>query len=244
MGGELRRRLRALQEELVHAERSADTPRAVLRALQERVEALQRRVRRIPFLDPLDLRFRNRVRIPQPTAKAVMFCLMDVSGSMDEERKDIAKRFFILLYLFLMRHYEKTDVIFIRHHTQATEVSEAEFFEATETGGTVVSSALVLMHDIIQARYPGSDWNIYGAQASDGENWHNDSARCGELLLDKLLPVLRYFAYVQVAGDEQSLWEEYTRVKEREPKFAMSRVTSASDIYLVFRELFAKTGTA
>lgn len=244
MGGELRRRLRALQEELVHAERSADTPRAVLRALQERFEALQRRVRRIPFLDPLDLRFRNRVRIPQPTAKAVMFCLMDVSGSMDEERKDIAKRFFILLYLFLMRHYEKTDVIFIRHHTQAAEVSEAEFFEATETGGTVVSSALVLMHDIIQARYPGSDWNIYGAQASDGENWHNDSARCGELLLDKLLPTLRYFAYVQVAGDEQSLWEEYTRVKEREPKFAMSRVTSASDIYLVFRELFAKTGTA
>ncbi len=244
MGGELRRRLRALQEELVHAERSADTPRAVLRALQERFEALQRRVRRIPFLDPLDLRFRNRVRIPQPTAKAVMFCLMDVSGSMDEERKDIAKRFFILLYLFLMRHYEKTDVIFIRHHTQAAEVSEAEFFEATETGGTVVSSALVLMHNIIQARYPGSDWNIYGAQASDGENWHNDSARCGELLLDKLLPMLRYFAYVQVAGDEQSLWEEYTRVKEREPKFAMSRVTSASDIYLVFRELFAKTGTA
>jgi uncharacterized sporulation protein YeaH/YhbH (DUF444 family) len=244
MGGELRRRLRALQEELVHAERSVDTPRAVLRALQERFEALQRRVRRIPFLDPLDLRFRNRVRIPQPTAKAVMFCLMDVSGSMDEERKDIAKRFFILLYLFLMRHYEKTDVIFIRHHTQAAEVSEAEFFEATETGGTVVSSALVLMHEIIQARYPGSDWNIYGAQASDGENWHNDSSRCSELLLDKLLPMLRYFAYVQVAGDEQSLWEEYTRVKEREPKFAMTRVTSASDIYQVFRELFAKTGTA
>ncbi|WP_137918818.1 YeaH/YhbH family protein [Hydrogenophaga sp. 2FB] len=244
MGGEPHRQLRALQEELVHAERSADTPRTVLRALQERVEALKRKVRRIPFLDPLDLRFRNRVRVPLPTSKAVMFCLMDVSGSMDEARKDIAKRFFILLYLFLMRHYEKTDVIFIRHHTQAAEVSETEFFEATESGGTVVSSALTLMHEIIEARYPSSDWNIYGAQASDGENWYDDSARCAELLTDKLLPLVRYFAYVQVAGEEQSLWEEYAQVKETEPKLAMSRITNASDIYLVFRELFAKTGAS
>ena len=78
-----------------------------------------------------------------------MFCLMDVSGSMDEARKDLAKRFFILLYLFLTRHYEKIDVVFIRHHTQAQEVDEENFFHARETGGTVVSSALVLMDEII-----------------------------------------------------------------------------------------------
>ncbi|OGB19144.1 MAG: hypothetical protein A2W72_23250 [Burkholderiales bacterium RIFCSPLOWO2_12_67_14] len=245
MGAELRRLLRELEAELALAERSeANTPAGSLRVLKERVEVLRRRVRQIPFLDPLDLRFRNRVRIPQPTAKAVMFCLMDVSGSMDEERKDIAKRFFILLYLFLMRHYERTDVVFIRHHTQAAEVSEPEFFQATESGGTVVSSALTLMHEIILARYPPGDWNIYGAQASDGENWYKDSARCSELLQQKLLPLSRYFAYVQVAGDEQNLWEEYARVRETEPNFAMRKITDAADIYPVFRELFRKAGTS
>ncbi len=113
--------------------------------------------------------------MPVPTAKAVMFCLMDVSGSMDEARKDLSKRFFILLYLFLTRHYEKIDIVFIRHHTQAQEVDEENFFRARETGGTVVSSALVLMDEIIKERYSPSDWNIYAAQASDGDNWHHDS---------------------------------------------------------------------
>ncbi|MGS5087486.1 YeaH/YhbH family protein [Hydrogenophaga sp. A37] len=244
MGGDVRRLLNELQVELAEAERNKATPTAGIRLLKERIEALQRRLRQIPFLDTLDLRFRNRVRIPLPSAKAVMFCLMDVSGSMDEARKDIAKRFFILLYLFLQRHYERTDVVFIRHHTQAAEVNEPEFFQATESGGTVVSSALTLMHDIIQARYPPGDWNIYGAQASDGENWYNDSARCSELLQRKLLPLVRYFAYVQVAGDEQNLWQEYTRVHEKDPRLAMRKITEAADIYPVFRELFRKAGAA
>ena len=143
-----------------------------------------------------------------------MFCLMDVSGSMDEARKDLAKRFFILLYLFLTRHYEQTEVVFIRHHTQAAEVTEDEFFHATESGGTVVSSALTLMNEIIRERYMGSEWNIYGAQASDGDNWQQDSSKCRELLDGKLLPLVRYFAYVQVADEDQNLWEEYTRVRD------------------------------
>ena len=143
-----------------------------------------------------------------------MFCLMDVSGSMDEARKDLSKRFFILLYLFLTRHYEKIDLVFIRHHTQAQEVDEENFFRARETGGTVVSSALVLMDEIITARYSHGDWNIYGAQASDGDNWHHDSGRCRELLTESLLPKCRYFAYVQVAEEEQNLWEEYARLQE------------------------------
>ena len=149
------------------------------------------------------------MRVPVPTAKAVMFCLMDVSGSMDEARKDLAKRFFILLYLFLTRHYEKIDIVFIRHHTQAQEVDEQNFFHSTETGGTVVSSALVLMEEIARTRYPTSEWNIYGAQASDGDNWHHDSGRCRELLARTILPLCRYFAYVQVAEEEQNLWDEY-----------------------------------
>jgi uncharacterized sporulation protein YeaH/YhbH (DUF444 family) len=244
MGSVVRRQLREAQAALALAESVEDPGGPGLSLLLERTEALQRRLRQIPFLDPLDLRFRHRVRIPQPTAKAAMFCLMDVSGSMDEERKDIAKRFFILLHLFLRRHYEKTEVVFIRHHTQATEVNEEGFFQATETGGTVVSSALTLMHQIIEQRYPSNEWNIFGAQASDGDNWYQDSARCSDLLQHKLLPLVRYFAYVQVAGDEQNLWEEYSRVQAQEPAFAMRKITTAADIYPVFRELFKQTVAA
>ena len=169
---------------------------------------------------------------------------MDVSGSMDETRKDLAKRFFILLYLFLTRHYEHIDIVFIRHHTQAQEVDEQNFFHATETGGTVVSSALEKMVEIARARYPRSEWNIYGAQASDGDNWHHDSGRCRELLNDKLLPLVRYFAYVQVAEEEQNLWEEYARLQEVQKHFAMRKVTQASQIYPVFRDLFKAEGAA
>jgi len=210
--------------------------------LQAKIGALRMRLARIPYLDPIDLRFRNRVRTPVPTAKAVMFCLMDVSGSMDEARKDLSKRFFILLYLFLTRHYEKIDIVFIRHHTQAQEVDEENFFRARETGGTVVSSALVLMDEIITARYPPGDWNIYAAQASDGDNWHHDSGRCRELLTESLLPKCRYFAYVQVAEEEQNLWEEYARLQELQRHFAMRKVTQASQIYPVFRDLFKAEG--
>jgi uncharacterized sporulation protein YeaH/YhbH (DUF444 family) len=203
---------------------------------------LRAKLGRIPYLDPIDLRFRNRVRVPVPTSKAVMFCLMDVSGSMDEARKELSKRFFILLYMFLTRHYDKIDLVFIRHHTQAQEVDEENFFHARETGGTVVSSALVLMEEIIRARYDPSQWNIYGAQASDGDNWHHDSGRCRELLADKLLPLCRYYAYVQVAEEEQNLWTEYAALTATQPRFAMRKATSNAQIYPVFRDLFKKEG--
>lgn len=240
MGSAARRELEELEMQLSLAEQSGAVPALELAALKAQIEGLKRRLSRIPFLDPFDLRFRNRVRVPMPVAKAVMFCLMDVSGSMDEERKDIAKRFFILLYLFLTRHYEQTDVIFIRHHTQAAEVTEEEFFESTESGGTVVSSALKLMNEIVQARYRGGEWNVYGAQASDGDNWPQDSQVCRQLLTEKLLPSCRYYAYVQVAEENQNLWEEYCAVRESSPRFAMQKIISPSDIYPVFRELFKK----
>jgi uncharacterized sporulation protein YeaH/YhbH (DUF444 family) len=236
---ELEARLAGLPE--VPTEAAEVLARAELLA---KIELLRARLGRIPYLDPIDLRFRNRVRVPVPMAKAVMFCLMDVSGSMDEARKDLSKRFFILLYLFLTRHYEKIDIVFIRHHTQAQEVDEENFFRARETGGTVVSSALVLMDEIINARYSPSDWNIYAAQASDGDNWHHDSGRCRELLTESLLPKCRYFAYVQVADEEQNLWEEYARLQGTQRHFAMRKVTQPSQIYPVFRDLFKAQGAA
>jgi uncharacterized sporulation protein YeaH/YhbH (DUF444 family) len=238
IGAGSRQELREMEARL--AAMDATDPAAP--ALREEIAALRRRLERIPYLDPIDLRFRNRVRVPVPTSKAVMFCLMDVSGSMDEQRKELSKRFFILLYLFLTRHYEKIELVFIRHHTQAQEVDEENFFHARETGGTVVSSALVLMEEIIRARYDPSQWNIYGAQASDGDNWHHDSGRCREILAEKILPLVRYYAYVQVAEEEQNLWEEYTQLQDGQPHFAMRKAISADQIYPVFRDLFKKEG--
>ena len=240
MGGDVRRELHALEARMEKALAKSPPDKSEIEAIQTQIDDLLSRLRRIPFLDPFDLRFRNHVRVPLPSAKAVMFCLMDVSGSMDEGRKDLAKRFFSLLYLFLTRHYERIDVVFIRHHTQAAEVSEQEFFHSTETGGTIVSSALQLMEKIIQARYPRSEWNIYGAQVSDGDNWNQDSSVCRDLLVNQLLPMLRYFAYVQVAEENQNLWEEYERVALANPNFAMQKVLEPSQIYPVFRELFKK----
>src|SRR4051812_10033010 len=240
MGGDARVELKRAEEELAEAEKNGKLAPPDLEKLRAEVQQLRDRMKRVPFLDPFDLRYRNRVREPLPTSKAVMFCLMDVSGSMDESRKDLAKRFFILLYLFLSRHYEKTEVVFIRHHTQAAEVTEDEFFHATESGGTVVSSALTMMNDIIRERYMGSEWNIYGAQASDGDNWQQDSSKCRELLDNKILPLVRYYAYVQVADEDQNLWEEYTRVRDANPQFAMQKIVTPSQIFPVFRDLFKK----
>ena len=239
------REIKELQERLSELRVAPELHAQEIKELEEKIGLLKARIERIPYLDPIDLRFRSRVRVPVPTAKAVMFCLMDVSGSMDESRKDLAKRFFILLYLFLTRHYEKIDIVFIRHHTQAQEVDEQNFFHSTETGGTVVSSALVLMEEIARTRYPTSEWNIYGAQASDGDNWHHDSGRCRELLANQILPLCRYFAYVQVAEEEQNLWDEYVALAAESSKsFAVRKATEASQIYPVFRDLFKKEGSA
>ena len=244
LGASARRELKEMKLLLAELERASAEHEPEIRTLRLAIAALELRLKGIPFLDPLDLRFRGLVKTPVPSSKAVMFCLMDVSGSMDEARKDLAKRFFILLYLFLTRHYEKIDIVFIRHHTQAQEVSEDEFFHATESGGTVVSSALELMQKIQQQRYSPLEWNIYGAQASDGDNYSNDSGRCRDLLADKLLRVCRYFAYVQVADVEQNLWEEYALLMESHANFAMRKATEPSQIYPVFRDLFKKEGEA
>jgi uncharacterized protein len=244
-------RLRLLEKELQELLAGQDedgaaapTVEARIAQLRQDIARLRTRVDAVPFIDTFDLRYNNRVRIPRPTTQAVMFCLLDVSGSMDEERKSIAKRFFMLLYLFLNRNYEHTEVVFIRHHTVAKEVDEDDFFTSRETGGTVVSSALELMHTVIRARYPSGQWNIYGAQASDGDNWNDDSPRCRELLQDALLPLTQYFAYIEITdGPPQNLWREYERLQSHHPgHFAMQRIEAVRDIYPVFRELFRKRG--
>jgi len=245
VGAPYQKRLRALEAELqtlLDQQSDGDDDSTEIERLRREIARLRARVENLPFIDPFDLRYSNRVRIPQPTTQAVMFCLLDVSGSMDENRKYIAKRFFMLLYLFLTRNYEHIEVVFIRHHTVASEVEENDFFTSRETGGTVVSSALTLMHEIARTRYSTGAWNIYGAQASDGDNWYNDSPICREILADSLLPLCQYFAYIEITdGPPQNLWQEYEKLQGTHPgHFAMQRIAEAGDIYPVFRELFKR----
>lgn len=210
--------------------------------LQE-IEKLKRRIRAVPFVDEMDLRFNHWVKTPHPTTRAVMFCIMDVSGSMGEWEKEMAKRFFMLLYLFLTKAYEKVDLVFIRHHTEAKEVDEEEFFHSRETGGTLVSPALEEMIRIIQERYDLQSWNIYACQASDGDNWPHDTQNAKDILQNQILQMVQYYAYVEIdryQGKDSDLWGTYEEIRASHKNFDMTVINDAKDIYPVFRRLFEK----
>ena len=162
------------------------------------IEALKAKAKRIPFIDPIDIRYRRFDTVQKPIAQAVMFCLMDVSGSMTEHMKDLAKRFYMLLYVFLNRRYRHVEIVFIRHTDRAEEVDEETFFHDPASGGTMVSSALQAMSDIVRSRFRPADWNIYAAQASDGDNSIADSATDRAAADGNILPVRQFFAYLEV----------------------------------------------
>ncbi len=214
------------------------------------LEAAQRRARRVAYIDPVDVRYNRYERTPRPNTQAVMFCLMDVSGSMTEAMKDLAKRFFLLLHVFLERRYKKVNVVFIRHTSNAQEVDEETFFHSRETGGTIVSTALEEMMRVVRERYTPDNWNIYAAQASDGDNYTEDSDRCSQLLGQEILPITQYFAYIEVGAEATlrhgfpspatDLWRTYAGVAEQHQNFAMRRVADPTQIFPVFHELFAK----
>lgn len=243
LSGKERRRLRELKAELEALLAEGETEQSPkVSALLEEQEKLEARLKRIPFLDDFDIKYNNMVKVPVPSSKAVMFCVMDVSGSMTQSIKDMAKRFFILLYLFLKRNYKQIEVVFVRHHTHAKEVDEQEFFYSRETGGTIVSSALDLTSEIIDQRYSPADWNIYVAQASDGDNWDGDSSKCSEVLHNNILNKVQYFAYVEITtGPHQNLWYEYEKLQSTwSESFAMQQIKEPTDIFPVFRSLFEK----
>jgi uncharacterized sporulation protein YeaH/YhbH (DUF444 family) len=244
LSGPNRQEIRSLKKRLwdLEDQPASDARTAEMTEIREKITELEKSVKKLPFIDEFDLRYNNMVKHPVPSSKAVMFCLMDVSGSMTQSIKEMAKRFFILLYLFLQRNYKHIEVVFIRHHTHAKEVTEEEFFYSRETGGTIVSSALDLTADILRKRYPRNDWNVYVAQASDGDNWEGDSQRCSDILYKEILREVQYFAYVEITnGPHQNLWEEYLQVHQRHPEqFAIQHIEEMSDIYPVFRKLFER----
>lgn len=233
--------------ELALADAEAATLRdeAVITDLKARLSRLNYLRKVVAYIDPIDLQYNRSEKRPKPRTQAVMFCLMDVSASMTQDLKDLAKRFFMLLHLFLTRHYKEVQVVFIRHTTEAQEVDEDTFFKATETGGTVISSALIEMQRIVKERYPADDWNIYAAQASDGHNFDDDMDRCMTMLTEEILPVCQYYAYIETYSDNSIspflsvVWSGYEDIAGAEPHFKMARVANPGDIYPVFRELFA-----
>lgn len=215
--------------------------------LEAEIQSLSEKIRRIPYIDPLDLRYRRFENEPKPVAKAVMFCLMDVSGSMSEHMKDLAKRFYLLLYLFLSQRYKKVEIVFIRHTDEAEEVDEETFFYGPATGGTLVSSALIAMRSIMMARFDPSEWNIYAAQASDGDNSYSDESTTANLLKQEILPLCQYFAYIEVGEESGSsvtsrsaLWSLYQGIASELMPLSIRKVCRKSEIFPVFHDLFRK----
>jgi uncharacterized sporulation protein YeaH/YhbH (DUF444 family) len=252
--GPKRRRLRELEEELetlleTIQSRQANGEDVTIeqerrKTIEHEIEVLKRKIKAVPFVDEMDLQYNFWEKNPVPTTKAAMFCLMDVSGSMGDWEKEMAKRFFMLLYLFLDRAYEKVDLIFIRHHHTAKECDEDEFFYGRESGGTVVSSAIQLMSDIIKERYDISQWNLYACQASDGDNWSDaDNALVRDMLEREILPIVQYYAYVETKQDTNrpsDLMDMYLDISSQHGNFDTSVVTGPDEIYPVFRKLFEK----
>jgi len=242
-----------LQHEVAAAVQEDDPER--LRIARAELELALRRTARIPYVDPIDLRYARHQRVPEPALEAVMFCLMDVSGSMTEHMKSMAKRFFMLLHLFLERKYKRVHIVFIRHTETAQEVDEETFFRSRETGGTIVSSALKEMLRVQHERFPPEAYNIYVAQASDGDNSFSDQAEVAQLMEKRILPIVRYFAYVETGrgpadrfmlptpAGGTSLWLSYRNLAQggKAPQLVQRRLVDPADVWNVFAELFRKS---
>lgn len=229
---------------------ASETDDARRRGLILELETLKGKIHRIPFIDPIDIRYRRFDAVPRPASQAVMFCLMDVSGSMSESMKDLAKRFYMLLYVFLTKKYKRVEIVFIRHTDTAEEVDEKTFFYDPKSGGTKVSPALETMADIVKKRFASSEWNVYVAQASDGDTGSSESDAISRLVRDVLLPTVQYFAYLEVGNadaeyhmhgpSETELWGLYSKLAGAGAPLAMRKVSHRSEIFPVFSELFQR----
>ena len=210
--------------------------------LKKEIEVLKRRIKAVPFMDDNDLRYNRWEKQPMPSTQAVMFAVMDVSASMGEWEKEMAKRFFMLLYLFLTKNYKRVEIVFIRHTHTAAEVTEEEFFYSKETGGTLVSTSIELIQNIIKERYNPELWNIFVSQASDGDNWPDDSLIVQDMLRKNILPIAQYMAYVELNRypRDSDLWPYYQELDTAHSNFAMTKIQDAKDIFPVFLKLFKK----
>lgn len=206
--------------------------------LEAELDKLKKMKIGVSFMEEVDLQYNNFEQVAIPVTSAVMFCVMDVSGSMTEFHKDMGKRFFMLLYMFLTKQYEKIELVFIRHHTSAKEVTEEEFFNSRESGGTIVLPAIKMVSDIINERY-NSNWNIYLTQVSDGDVWDKSDAEESKSEMVKLLSKIQYAWYIEVSDRENSeLMSSYKLIHSN--NFNYGTIKRVEDIWPLFKDFFKK----
>lgn len=238
----LDRKIRELEELLAKTE-DIDEQTALLAEITQ----LKTRRNAVSYIDQVDVRYKRHTKVPVPNSQAVVFCLMDVSGSMGQKEKETAKRFFLLLYLFLQRKYKKVDIVFVRHTTEARECTEEEFFYSKETGGTVVSSGVAEINKIITQRYPLDNWNVYCVQASDGDNFDSDNQELADEL-EILLPKCQYYVYDEVLqsstyrvnGSTTNVYDTMNSLSDRFSNLAIIQTASVDDVVPAFRTVFTK----
>ncbi len=235
---------RPKREEIESLEAEEQTPEIL-----EELKRLRRRMKRVPWIDNTDLSYRRYDVRPTPITRAVLFFLMDVSGSMGPVEKDIAKRFFLLLHTFVKRKYNHVEVVFVRHATEARECDEHQFFYGTESGGTVISSAFALAASIQKARFPTSTYNVFTAYCGDGDNYEHDNPEMEEIITNKILPFNQHVFYVEV-GDTSSqagmfwtqsnghTWHMMQQMEQHHKNLSNERIMEVDDVYPTFRKLF------
>jgi sporulation protein YhbH len=192
-----------------------------------------------------DLRFKTWDQRVIRQSNAVVIAMMDVSGSMGEFEKYIARSFYFWMVRFLRTKYENVKIVFISHHTEAREVTEEEFFHKGESGGTQVSSAYELALKIIAERYPPTDWNIYPFHFSDGDNLPWDNDLCVQMV-NKLMGLCNLFGYGEIRegyrGSSSTLMSAYSRIKD--PKFVTVTITDKAEVYPALKKFFSERGVA
>lgn len=230
------------------AELELTTDEDVKASLVLEIESLHKRRLAIAYIDQVDVRYKRHSLIPLPNSQAVVFCLMDVSGSMGKPEKDTAKRFFLLLYLFLQRKYQKVDIVFVKHTTEGAECTEHEFFYGQENGGTMVSTGVKVVNEIIQERYPQDLWNIYCVQASDGDNFENDNKDLYNEL-EVLIPKCQYYVYnevLQTASSYRSInhitnvFQVMNKLKDEHKNLSVISIGAVEAVVSAFRKIFTK----
>lgn len=197
-----------------------------------------------PVIIPIkeDMRYRSFKRQIKPQSNAVIIYMMDVSGSMGDEQKEIVRIESFWIDTWLRRHYDGIDCRYIIHDAMAKEVDRNTFFHTRESGGTMISSAYRLCADIIKNDYPSDQWNIYPFHFSDGDNWSVDDTRlCVGLLRKRILPWVNQFSYGQVEspyGSGQFIKDLRDQLKNHE-KLALSEVKDKEGIYQSIKDFLA-----
>jgi uncharacterized protein len=188
------------------------------------------------------LSFRRLVNKPKEESNAVVFCIMDTSGSMDSMKKYLARSFFFLLYNFVRRKYQNVELVFIAHHSRAKEVTEDEFFYKGESGGTLISSGYQKGLEIIYDRYHPDLWNVYAFHCSDGDNFDSDNALALKLA-QELCEVCNLFGYGEIKplGShyyESSMLEMFRRLEA--DNFQSVLIERKEDIWPSFKAFLAR----